>query len=85
MINKVVASAEEAIADIPDGASLGRVAARWTTSAACSAVSGACWRLAGVKSVCTKPGHTDVTLMGVSASALARAIVMLLSAALDDW
>lgn len=39
----------------------------------------------GVRSVCTNPGHTEVTKMSVSASVLAKLIVTLFSAAFELW
>jgi hypothetical protein len=40
--------------------------------------------LGGWMSVCTKPGHTEVTVIGESASSFASAMVMAFSADFED-
>src|SRR3954449_1287222 len=69
--------------NVPDASASERAAARATTSAASSGGTGACSLLPGARSVCTHPGHTEVTLIGVSASALESTIVIALRPALE--
>ncbi|CAA9480957.1 MAG: hypothetical protein AVDCRST_MAG30-793, partial [uncultured Solirubrobacteraceae bacterium] len=56
-----------------------------TISAASSAVSGACSRFIGVRSVRTKPGQTAFTRIPRSPSDFESATVTPLRAVLDDW
>ena len=71
---------------LPLGPSSVRVAISTTISGPSSAVIGAAARFsAPPRSVCSQPGYTELTLIGVSRRLLASAIVNALSAAFDPW
>lgn len=70
----------------PLGPSSGTHAISTAIRAPSAAVIGAAARLSGPpRSVCSQPGQTELTLIGVSLSTFASAIVSALSAAFDPW